>query len=241
VATQAWLDRTTTTKWDKTLWVGIFPIDGDASPASSAYTSSVSTAEFAGLEEFFAVEAGRFGVTTPRPVRVELYPSSRERPPLLEPRSSMFGRALWSLRLRWFARRAADVPGRAQSQIRVFVLYHDPQLAKSLSHSLGLQKGLVGVVNAFADREMRGANAVVIAHEILHTLGATDKYDPETNAPRYPDGFADPDQRPLYPQTATEIMAGRRALSASESEMPDSLRDVVVGPATAREIGWQHP
>ena len=27
---------------------------------------------------------------------------------------------------------------------------------------------------------MDGANDVVIAHELLHTLGATDKYDPAT-------------------------------------------------------------
>ncbi len=36
-------------------------------------------------------------------------------------------------------------------------------------------------------------------------------------------------------------MAGRRALSANEFEMPLGLRDVVVGPATALEIHWTHP
>jgi hypothetical protein len=35
-------------------------------------------------------------------------------------------------------------------------------------------------------------------------------------------------------------MAGRRPLSAQESEMPRSLRGVVVGPETALEIRWTH-
>jgi len=36
-------------------------------------------------------------------------------------------------------------------------------------------------------------------------------------------------------------MAGRRALSAREFEMPQGLRDVVVGPSTALEIHWTRP
>jgi len=33
-------------------------------------------------------------------------------------------------------------------------------------------------------------------------------------------------------------MAGRRALSEGELEMPDALDDCVIGAATAAEIGW---
>jgi hypothetical protein len=54
-------------------------------------------------------------------------------------------------------------------------------------------------------------------------------------------GFADPDRQPLYPQSRAEVMAGRRALSRQEIEMPQSLRDVVVGPVTAHEISWVKP
>jgi hypothetical protein len=50
--------------------------------------------------------------------------------------------------------------------------------------------------------------------------------------------LADPDQKPLYPQTRAEIMAGRRALSETDAEIPDSLKDVVIGPLTAQEIHW---
>ena len=125
--------------------------------------------------------------------------------------------------------------------IRVFVLYHDPKLTPTVPHSLGLSKGLIGVVFAFAVPDMSGENAVVIAHELLHTLGATDKYDPATNAPRFPDGYGDPAQSPLYPQQSAELMAGRIALAPDRWEQPSSLSQVVMGRGTALEILWpQH-
>ena len=81
----------------------------------------------------------------------------------------------------------------------------------------------------------------MIAHELLHTLGATDKYNPANDAPRYPDGYGDPRQMPLYPQSTAEMMAGRRMLSATRWEQAASLDEVVIGPATALEIRWpQH-
>jgi hypothetical protein len=85
---------------------------------------------------------------------------------------------------------------------------------------------------------MAGQNNIVIAHETLHTVGATDKYDLETGAPIYPGGYAEPDAEPRFPQRYAEIMAGQRALSEREREMPAELSHVVVGPATAGEIGW---
>jgi hypothetical protein len=148
---------------------------------------------------------------------------------------------LWSLKLRWYASRAADVPGRAPPHIRVFVLFHDPDTTPRVPHSLGLQKGLIGVVYAYASRSAEGTNNVVIAHEVMHTLGATDKYDRDSNAPLFPDGYADPDRKPLFPQPMAEIMAGRRALARDEFDMPASLRQVTVGPLTATEIRWVRP
>jgi hypothetical protein len=97
---------------------------------------------------------------------------------------------------------------------------------------------LIGVAYAFASRDAEGGNNIVIAHEVMHTLGATDKYDPSSNAPLFPIGYAEPDRVPLLPQPYAEIMAGRRALSRDDFEMPDSLREVIVGPMTAAEIRW---
>lgn len=233
-----YLDRVRTTSWKDTLWVGIFPINGDGSDAADRYIASLTTEDFASLETFFASESARYGVTVQRPIRIELYPSPKEKPPALASGSGVLGTAWWSLKIRWYAHRAADVPGRAPSHIRVFVMYHDPAVTERVPHSLGLQKGLVGVVHAFADPQMRGQNNIVIAHETLHTVGATDKYDLESGEPLFPDGYAAPDRNPRYPQEKAEIMAGQRALSPREYEMPSGLRDVLVGPTTAREIGW---
>ncbi len=123
--------------------------------------------------------------------------------------------------------------------IRIFVLYHDPALTPAVPHSLGLTKGLIGVVYAFAAPDMDGENDVVIAHELLHTLGATDKYRAADDAPRFPDGYGDPQQVPLFPQRYAELMAGRRMLSADQWQQAESLDEVVIGPATAPEIRWR--
>lgn len=238
VAAQAWIDRASTTDWGDPLWVGIFPLNGDGSEVSERYIASLTEADFAGIADFFAREARRFGVQIEQPVRIELYPSPSRLPPVLPAGAGPLSTMWWSLRLRWYAWRMSDVTGRAPAQIRIFVLYHDPQRSPRVPHSLGLEKGLVGVVHAFADRSMRRSNEIVIAHEVMHTLGATDKYDPETNAPLFPHGYAEPERVPLHPQPRAEIMAGRRALSEGRHEMPESLDQVVVGAATAAEIRW---
>ena len=116
--------------------------------------------------------------------------------------------------------------------------YHDPNLTPRVAHSLGLQKGLIGVVNAFAARDMNAENNVIIAHELLHTVGATDKYDPATNQPRFPEGYGDPEQTPLLPQQYAEVMAGRIAVSKTEAVTPHTLGSVLIGSTTAQEIGW---
>jgi hypothetical protein len=240
VAGRTWLDRVQTQSWKSTLWVGVFPLNGDDSPAAARYIANLSQDDFTNIETFFQHEAHRFGVTLDEPIHVELYPEGKELPPQLSERPNVFSVAWWSLKLRWFASHAASVPGRTPPRIRIFVLYHDPSSLKVVPDSHGLQKGLVGVVHAFAVKEMGGSNNIVIAHELMHTLGATDKYQPGTGAPDFPAGYGNPDQKPLYPQQNAEIMAAQRALTANQFEMPPSLRNVVVGPVTANEIRWTH-
>jgi hypothetical protein len=238
VALHEWLDRVQTQSWRETLWVGIYPLNADGTATAEQYIDALSVKDFAPIESFFVREAHRYGVALDEPVHLELYPQGETLPPALDPRAGPLGVAWWSLELRWFAWRVADVPGHVPVRIRLFVLYHDPATLPTVPDSHGLQKGLVAVVHAFAVHEMTGTNNIVIAHELLHTLGATDKYDLSSGAPLYPSGYADPGREPRYPQAEAEIMAGRRALSAQQFDMPPSLASVVVGPETAREIRW---
>jgi hypothetical protein len=236
-----WYDRLSTTDWDETLYVGVFPIDEADSQVSRDYVAGLTNESVADIEKFFNREAKRFGVTIDRPVSVSLYPPVKEMPPERPEGTNVLQTMWWSLKLRMYARRESRASGRPPPQVRIFVRYHDPAFTRSVPHSVGMQKGLVGVVHAFAARDMTRTNGVVIAHEILHTLGASDKYDPASLAPLYPSGYVEPDREPRYPQSLTEIMAGRYAIDSQTFEMPDSLDEVRVGAATALEIRWNNP
>ncbi len=233
-----WLERIASTSWKEPLWVGIFPVNADGSQATQSYIEALEDREFADIEEFVAREARRYGRNLSEPVHIARYPQLRQTPPQLERDAGMLETALWSLKLRWFAWRTLDFGGRAPPRVRLLVMYHDPSTVDTAPDSHGMQKGLVGVVHAFAQTAQEGDNDIVIAHELLHTLGATDKYDLTTGLPLFPSGYGDPQQKPLYPQAKAEIMAARRALSEREAQMPPALSAVVVGPATAAEIRW---
>ena len=240
VALHAWLDARATHSWREPLWVGLFPLDADGNPSTKQYLASLRPKAFGAVEDIFAREGKRYGLTLEQPVHLELYPQGSKLPPTIDAGAGPIGIAWWSLKLRWFAARSTEVPGRAPPRVRLFLLYHDSATLERVPDSHGLQKGLVGVVHLYADPAMAARNDIVIAHELLHTVGASDKYDLGTGAPRFPIGYADRDQDPLYPQERAEIMAGRRALSVSEWEMPRTLAHVVVGPETALEIRWTH-
>jgi len=234
-------DRLSTTDWDETLRIGVFAVNAADDAVSEAYIAGLTDEDFAAIEHFLNSEAKRYGVFIDRPVRVDRYPAVSEKPPPRAADSGVFATMWWSLKMRLYANRNARPHNRAPPQIRIFVLYHDPSFTQSVPHSVGMQKGLIGVVHAFADPGMSGSNNVVIAHEILHTLGASDKYDLASLAPLYPGGYAEPDNEPLYPQSFAEIMAGRFATNAETFEMPESLDEVLVGDATALEIDWPGP
>ena len=236
VGVGAWLSRVRTTDWQEPLWVAIFPISGDHSEVSAAYIEHLEENTFAAVNDFFAEEAEYFELSVGNPMHLELGPRLEQSPPLPPSSRNPLRVILWSLQLRlWVA--MLDKGDTTPADIVIFVNYYDPDTTPRLAHSLGLQKGLIGVVNAFASAEYAGSNNVVIAHELLHTVGATDKYD-GNGEPVYPHGYAEPDLSPLYPQSQAELMGGRIPLTENHSSMPTSLESVVVGELTAREINW---
>jgi hypothetical protein len=236
VAIGTWLAQARSTDWNNSLWVKVYPINADGSDVVDRYITNLTVEDFAGVEEFIARETERYGRNVERPLRMELGLPVREQPPIVDPGAGVLGVMTWSLRLRWWASQTAGDQDRIAPDVRIFVRYHDPEDAYILENSVGLQKGMVGIVNARASRRHAGANNVVIAHEFMHTLGASDKYDLATGLPLAPDGLAEPDRKPLYPQRQAEVMGGRIALAADDAVVPKNLKYVVIGPATASEI-----
>ena len=223
--------------WERPVRVAVFTIAADDSPVTRAYLESVDTEAFSRVADFFAEEASRHGLSLATPVEIRHAGRMDAMPPPAPVNGSRLDAILWSLHLRWWVwRHAGDVSPPAQ--VRLFVLHHDPARVSTVPHSVGLSKGLVGVVHVFAHRAQARQNDIVLAHELLHTFGADDKYDPVANQPIYPDGYAEPERNPRHPQRFAEIMAGRTPLSASASEMPASLADALIGQRTAAEIGW---
>jgi hypothetical protein len=213
VALGAWLDRRRSTDWDGTLRVTVYPVAADTDSVTTRFVAGLDDAAFSDLTDFMADEAARYAVGIDEPVSVRVSHAVRELPPAAPTDPGPLRVALWSLKLRYWAWRVA-------------------------ADSTGLQKGLVAVTHLFAGDEASGGNDVVLTHEFLHTLGATDKYDLRNGQPQAPLGLGDPAQNPLYPQQTGEIMAGRIALNSHEAAIPDSLEQMTVGPVTAREIGW---
>jgi hypothetical protein len=97
--------------------------------------------------------------------------------------------------------------------------------------------GRVGVAQADIDDGMLDLALFVAAHELFHTLGASDKYDQAGRA-SFPGGFAEPERTPLYPQPGAELMARNLPLSPTSERPPEKLEELWIGAETAREIGW---
>jgi hypothetical protein len=237
VVANTWLTQSRSTDWDNSLWVKIYPVNADGEAATAAHIGSLAPGDFEDIEAFFAREARRYGQAIERPVRMELGELVAEQPPTLPRDPGIFSIAMWSLKMRWWVGSVTDEQDTIEPDVSIFVRYHESGSVPVLEDSVGIQKGMFGIVNAYTGRRYRGANNMIIAHELLHTLGASDRYDLATGQPTVPDGLADAGKKPLYPQSAAEIMGGRIALAADDAVIPQSLVYVVLGPATAAEVG----
>jgi len=236
VAVSTWLTQARSTDWGNSLWVKVYPINADGSEIVARYIDSLDADNFTAIESFIVRETERYGVALPRPLRMEVGEPINEQPPAIGPDLGVVDIMIWSLKMRWWASSTAGEQDDIEPDVRIFVRYHRPDEAFLLENSVGLQKGMVGIVNARAGRRQQGSNNVIIAHEFLHTLGATDKYDPSNGQPIPPDGLGEPDRKPLYPQRYAEIMGGRIALAGDDAIVPKSLKYAVIGPLTASEI-----
>lgn len=237
VAAGTWRTQTNSVQWKYTLPINLYPINADGSAATEAYVQTLSVDAFKPIEAFMQAQASRYGRDNQASITVRLGPHIRALPPAPPVGGSALAVMVWSLKMRWWSWRQGATSGPGP-QVKIYLLYFDPAHTRRLGHSTALQKGLVGRVNVFAAADMARQNNIVIAHEFLHTLGATDKYDLANNQPVFPDGYAEPQRVPLWPQLFAEIMAGSTPLTQGHAELPASLNRVLIGEKTAQEINW---
>ena len=222
--------------WEQTLEVRLFAINGDGERAL-ANISNLCNRPISKLLKVLSTVARNATVSRARQSNVTYAGELISRPPDVPLEHSVLSNIIWSLHFRSWALYQSFRIKNGSSDIDLFINYFDTSKTKSLRHSVGLKGGLIGVINGFADNDYRGSNHVVIAHELMHTLGATDKYN-QLNQPAHPGGFAAPFQETLFPQREAEIMGGRIPLSATKAIIPDNLGLVVVGAFTAAELNW---
>ena len=236
VARQAYIEKADL-DWNDNFYIALYPVNADGSKKVDDYIKALKRDDFEEIEVFFAQEAAHYQLDMRRPIAIELGEIVDQMPPPPPAGDSVIQNMLWSLRFRWFAwNNSPKVP--VNPDIRLYLLFYDPDTHQTLQHSTALDKGRLGRVNLFGNQSYAKKNLVVTAHELLHTLSASDKYDLLTGQPIYPDGFADPDKQPLYPQDFAELMGGYVPLNVAEKKIPLSLDQTLIGPKTAREIGW---
>jgi len=233
-----YLDAARSTDWNDTLWVDVYPLNADGKATTQAYIDGLRDANFAAIETFFAREAARYGIALDTPFRLELAPQVHEPLPELPANAGFLDVAIWSLKMRWFGAKLRRQNERPRPDIQLFALYHDGEAAAQLDRSTALRRGLIAIARVFTGSANAGSNQVVMAHELLHTLGSTDKYAPSSNQPLFPQGYAAPDAKPLLPQRKAELMAGRIPVTKTQATIPDSLAQTLIGPQTAAEIRW---
>ncbi len=223
--------------WLRPLEVSIYPVNGDGTAEVDAYIAGLKQEHFQEIGRFIASQSERYRGKGLPPVNIQLAAEISAMPPAPpQGRHSPFSAILWSLGLRYYAFAHTPFWG-SLGTVRLFVVYHEGEDGKPLQHSLGLHKGLLGVVHAFARDKQNAQNNVVITHELFHALGASDKYD-AAKQPVYPEGFGDRGDEPRYPQQVAEIMAGRIAIRPGVARIPAGLEECVVGHKTAWEINW---
>jgi hypothetical protein len=241
-----WAIRDTWTRrerlaWDHTLDVAVILVHVAGTDAVDPAATDSVNARAVVLATRLAEEQRRYRNGAPRPFRFDVKGPIEAATVAPAPASDSLGdlaRQAWDVS-RW----TDDVDARAgvvaaHYDSRIYVMVKKPTSdVRSTIEGRSEQGGRRGFVEVELDASMVDLALMVIAHETLHTLGATDKYDAQGRA-LVPDGLADPSASPMYPQKKAEVMARNRPVAPGSETVPDTLDELGVGPATAAEIRW---
>lgn len=222
--------------WERPITAVIYPLNADGRAETGQYIQALSVEHFEDIEQFISREAARYKLPLSQPLQLALGQPLDSSPPLPPIKGNSAEYLNWSIRIRfwrWWNLSHND------ADIHIYMRFFSPYHRQQLSHSLGLKQGMIGLVNGYAAIDMQAQNNFVAAHELLHTLGASDKYDFNTQLPLFPQGYAQPEREPRLPQQLAEVMGGRIPVTVGFAVMPRNLEQAVVGEETAEEIGWR--
>jgi hypothetical protein len=229
------------TEWERPLSIAVALVQ--LGPVDQAALNLLN-AQFHALEIRLASEYRRYGGHMARPVIFTLYgPVNIDKPAPAAPEADIPSLARHAYELwRWThaVDEGCDLPARSFDS-RIYLVMRAPR-EKGVQWVEGSSElgGRVGVASVELDVSSVDLALFVATHELLHTLGASDKYDP-TGRALIPSGLVEPDRVPRYPQRFAEIMARNLVLAPGAERPPESLAELGVGIATAREIGWAPP
>ena len=238
ILVSTWMTEKRMAAWERPILVTVYRIAADDTNETLQFVNNIDPDELEEINRFMERESGPYGFTVTPAFRFQLAEPGVDLPPAVPEQFDTAAIALWSLKMRWWAWKQDWKDGLVSGDIQMFVLYHSLNGDKEPGISVGMRKGRYGLVKAYARETMNSSNLVVFTHEMLHVLGASDKYILSNGEPIFPQGYADPGKRPLFPQKQAEIMGGRIPVSSFSSVMPDSLGECVIGRQTAEEIGF---
>lgn len=228
--------RHTRRSWKQPLAVDVVLLRREGVPLAAVTTlrDALPRLERALQGEYLRYRPGApapFRFTVKGPVQVDGPPPDVPEQEGLAPRLSHYYR-LW----RYLGRVKEQGHLRLGSRsLRVYVVIEPVRTRVRFVEGFGAVGGDFGVVRAAIDDHLLDQALLAIGHEMLHCLGASDKYDAHGHAVA-PEGLADPAAG--YPQRHAEIMVGEVAVAPGRGRLAESLSEVRVGPVTAREIGW---
>jgi hypothetical protein len=232
-------DRRARNEWLAPVRVGLVivrrgAVDPDAVAALHLRTSVLDAQLYEELRRYRpAQHRGLIHIVPYGPVESTETPPSAPGPDLLD--RLVHAYELW--RYTRAIDRRAGVPA-DELDSRIYVVAEPPRAGSdNFVEGFSQTRGRVGVARVDLERGTVDLALFVAAHELLHTLGASDKYD-ALGRTQFPEGLPEPARVPLYPQRYAEVMARNRVLAPDVEVPPDDLRELRVGLSTAREIGW---
>ncbi len=223
-------------QWDRPLIVGVYPYNVNNTEAVDEWLQGLEVSAFTEVEHFMATHARDNDLGLDQPFVFQLAKPIRTAPRTPRLDANLLDRLLWAIDMRWWLVRF-DLQG-LDPDIIILARFQGADEPPFRMYSVGMPRPRLALVSQIADDRMTDYNNVILAHELLHTVGATDLYDPGTQRPTYPAGYVEPHRLPPYPQPAGELMAMQTPLAPGVAKEIQHLNQASLGSKTLREIGW---